>query len=302
MIWRMRKAMVAIALVIGCAPIRTAAATPGGVGIALAWKGEQPTEVMLGNIYPPTTLTLNPAKTAFEIQYAPPRATTYLSSMSLDAAYGDGATLSLPIRVWPDLPGLTTTVYQMKYTACSPSDLQGAERAAGSVQGALKAFFTARALYVLEGDDQCSPRLKQRAAKAWFDRAYELTTLANYFDLSREAAAAYSNYDAAYVKHYQDEAQGAALKLINDAKKSALKGGDFDAAGSLNTSLLNAVTGDPAVRAIGRRLQGLTEDQLKLDADHIAGRAVSAGVSLSSPAVNLELAPKALSTAEGPSS
>jgi hypothetical protein len=277
-------------------------AAPPTVAISLAWKGDPPTAVALGGVYPPAPLKLNSDKTAFEIQFAPPAADTYLSSLSLDAAYDGDVTLSLPIRVWPKLAGLVTTVYQIKYTACSPADLKAAESPSGTIPGALKSFFTARALYVLQGDDRCSLNNRKRAARAWFDRAYELTKLANYFDLSPEAAAAYSNYDPAYVKTYQDQAKGKAIRLISEQRLNAFHAGRYEEALGLNASLLNAITSDPSVRDVSHRLQGVTEDQLNADNDKFAGRAAKAGVAVTATTSTLELAPKAaLATAAAPS-
>jgi|GEM_PF-4464155 len=283
-----------LALTLACAvgAVVASNAAQAQVDVSVAWKGDQPTGVDLSGLLPRARFKLNDDKTAYESRIALAVETAYLQSLSLDAAYGGDTVLSVPIRLWPKLGGLSVTVYQVKITKCSMSDLTVSERAAGTVPAALKAFFTARALYLLEGDDRCSPNNRQRAAKAWFDRAYELTLLANFFDLSPEAAAAYLTYDPAYVKKYQDQAKGAAMRLIIQERTKAHQAGEFDQALVLNNALLDTFRNDPGSADIGRRLQGLNAAQLAADGDNIAGSAARAGQPVSGLTAKLQLSPQ----------
>lgn len=273
-----------------------AAAAPSlaaGIGIVVSWSGEQPKAVTLGEVYPPASLTLNSAKTAFETRYAPDETGAWLKSISLDAAFADDETVSVPVRVWPQLAAVFATVHRVRYVACSPADLMAAEVPAGTVPGALKSYFTARALYRLRGPDQCSPNNRRRAAKAWVDRAYELTRLKPYFEFSPEAAAAYSQYDPAYVNRLRQEAIGAALKLVNDEKLKALAAGRSDDAATLNASLLEAMRTQPEVLRAAVERQGLTEGLLTADGALIAHRLEATGAPAEAAPVALEFGPRA---------
>jgi hypothetical protein len=289
------------------AAISAAVAAPcaaAGIGIVVGWQGPQPTGVTLGEVYPPESLSLNAARTAYQAEYTP-QAGAFLKSLTLDAAF-EGDTLSVPVRVWPQLSAVFATVYRITYSACSPTDLAMAETAAGSVPGALKALFTARALFRLQGVDACSPNNRRRAAKAWLDRAYELTRLKPYFELSPEAAAAYSAYDPAYVKRLQQQVIGAAVKLVNDAKLEALADRRFGEAAALNASLADAIGAHDEVRQAATELQGLTAGLLDADGAYIATRLRNAAAAdptapVATESLGLELSP-ALRASAAPNS
>ena len=262
------------------------------VDLILTWKGDQPTHASLGGVFPPTEMTLNASTLRFEARYSL-HSTNYSDTLTLDATYGDSSVLSVPLRVWPSLAGIATTVYQTKYDACSPDDIKTAEMRAGTIDGALHSYFVARALYLLGGNSQCAPSYRKLAAKAWFDRSYELTQLARYYDLSSEAAAAYSQYDAQYVKLYSAQSLGATLRAANDEKLKMFHSGHFNTAFQINTALIDATENDSKVGEIALRLQGLSSKQLHLDQAQIAARARQAGFNLTDqPKVTLELAPK----------
>jgi hypothetical protein len=249
------------------------------IGILLSWVVDRPQDATLSGAFPPQPLSLNTAKTGYELHYMVRRDGPYLQTASLDATFADGSTASLPVRLWPELNWLSATVFRIKYDICSPSDLDAAEQKAGTVQGALKALFTARALYSITGRDGCSPNNRKRAAKAWFDRSYELSLLANYFDYNAEAGAAYSNYDPAYVEQYRMKVANIGLKLINDQKKAALAAHNYSLASSLNESLLGTITGDDKTRQVALSLGRLSEAQLRRDHAWIASRSAKAGAA-----------------------
>jgi hypothetical protein len=284
----MRQAAIAIgAIVAGVGAASATAAAPRGVDIVLNWQGDPPRSAAV-DVFPPVKLVRNIDDTALEARFVLPEG-SYLKAITLNVGFADGDTVGLALRVWPQLVGLTATVYKIKYTACSPEDLMHAEQAAGSVQGAMKSFFMARALYELGGDDQCSPNNRRRAAKAWLDRAYELVQLKPYFDLSPEAIAAYSNYDSTYTANLRAQVVGAGVKLINDEKLKAFRNGDYNLAVTLNESLLNAITKDANVKSVSQELQSLTKSQLTADGANIEGRASIAGVNLRHDIVSVEL-------------
>lgn len=267
-----------------------AQAAPAPTPVTVGWSGEQPVSMVLDDAARQTSLALDAGKQVFSLAYQADPVAPYLTSGAVQAAYGDGSFLVLHVRLSPALPSVSARMYRIKPDFCWLPTLAATERMTGELEATQKAYFTARALYLLEGENRCSKTNRKRAAKAWFDRAYELTTLRPFFDLSPEAAAAYATYDPTYVRHYRDEVRGAGLKLVNDAKREAIASQQFGVATALNRSLLDAYK-DPEVAALGGRLQGLTAAQLAADGARIEGRVADVLSPVGGPQA-LVLAPK----------
>jgi hypothetical protein len=238
------------AVVLGLASASAAAAesSVSAVTLQALAPSDPPQRIDLEGVHHPLPLT--GTNGAYTGQYTPNADDAYLTSARLVATYPDGATAALAIRLWPGMPDVFVRFSRPKVTACDDGSLAIAERPAGkNLENGLQSYFMSQALFGLASPQACSPAQHKRAAKAWFDRAYDLTTAATYVDLSPEASDAESYFNAAHVRKFQAYSDGAAFKIIYQQKLAADGSKHYELAELLSQALLRQVANDPRMAA-----------------------------------------------------
>lgn len=250
-------AALASAWLIASSPAHSQSAS--GIPVDVPWSGSKPDRVELRGSATPVPIGFDASTNRFRGQYPRSRNVASSEDVIMVGRWQDRDDRVLFLRISPDLRAVNLQLLRQSYLECRKVYLDPLQPQARDREIALEAYFKARALYTLDNENQCRGARKEDAARAWFNKSFELAMTDCVFRLNPEATRAYRPYQPAYVADKEEAARLRGLACQAQARNRLWSRGELALAFAVGDRLVQELVDDPALQRAAARYSAIAE-------------------------------------------
>lgn len=229
------------------------------IPVDVPWSGTRPDRVELRGSAAPVPLAYKPDANRFQGDYPRPATIGAFEDVIMIGRWKNHDDRVLFLRISPDMRAVNLQLLRHAYPECKMTYVNPLQAQANDREGALEAYYRARALYLLDDENQCRGERKKAAAKAWLDRSFELAMTDCLFRLNPEAAGAYRRHDPAYVAKKEEAMLARGVQCKAQARNRLWSRGQYAEAFAVGDQLVQELGSNPELQAAASRYYAVSK-------------------------------------------